>query len=146
MAQIQLNREMRNYNTKICSRIMCFMLVCVLLLTGFNLEDIQGDVRYSSNPFPVTSNHLLSSANENTSKAEVCTQEMLGIRESVFMGNTVRRVLSKRNTKNTLSLFFAILLLQLLFNAYLSVTNVHSYQAHGHKVILNYIHNQDGKK
>lgn len=143
---MQPNRETKSYNTKICSRIMCFMLACVLLLTGFNLEDIQGDIRYSSNPFTATSNHLLSSANENTSEAEVCTQEMLGIRESVFIGSTIRRVLSKRNTKNALSLIFAILLLQVLSNTYLTVANVYSYQAQGHKVILNYIHNQDGKK
>ena len=139
-------RDNKSLYNKKSNKILCFLLALFLLLAGINIDAIQIDASYSNRALVNSSNMLITLGAGGSSEAEVCTQEMLGIQESVFVGNTTRRVLNRRSTKNAFSLILAVLFRQFFLKRYMTSVNVNFYYVPCHTIILNYIHNQDGKK
>ena len=112
---------------------------------GIGTENIDTDSFFSNCTLGHHIDSLILEAEEQIFTSDACTQEMLGIRESTLV-RAVKCIRNGMNRKGTLTLLCKKLSPQTKSFLYRTVEKVRFQRTLGKTVIINYIHNQDGKK
>lgn len=132
----------RRVDTRNKCRTFCFMMIFMIVLTGMCCRMGQTDSLFCA----VTGQtQTILSGEVLTNTSEACTQELIK-REQVIPGVYSRMVRVRTNIKMLLFFIIAGLLLRFLKHILITVAQICEQRVHSNTVIVNYIHQQDGKK
>lgn len=127
-------------------RWICKFIVLSILISGMCFENVKADSIFVYTTDSSSDSYLCSS--EDTILAqEVCTTEMLGVRTASSMQQLANRVTNNKRELRFLLVFMCVVaVLQLFSNFYTTVDILQFSKRQSKTVVLNYIHNMDGKK
>ncbi len=127
-------------------RRICFILVLFLLFSGMCLESVQVD---SSFACTVVDNSIsyLSSYEVTISETKVNAAELVGVRNPSYVEQLANRSICNRKTEKVSMEFLRIEEeIQSFSNLFAATNQVQLSKSYGRAAVINYIHNQDGKK
>ncbi len=126
-------------------KILCFFLILFVICSGICFESIKTDSIFACAPIE-TSNVQSISFGEAASDAEVCTTEMLGIRNHSRIQQLTEQGIPRGVEKLSLVLLCLYLFSILLRKFFKSSEKVQFLEVHQEETVSNYIHKTDGKK
>lgn len=126
-------------------KVISYFLIALILFSGMFCENILEDSFFGY----TTASHseaTIDSYNATLSETAACTSEMLGLRSFSF----VQQFANKSMTKVVVRFAFNCMLIQCILHIYsnffLTAHIVQFQKLYGQTVLVNYIHNKDGKK
>ena len=127
--------------------IICYILAVFMLLSGMCLESVEADSSFALQT-AVQTTASIGSSNHEILCNESCTIEMLGIRGTSYAVSVAKR----SNHRTDIRFRASILLLcvekcaQNFSNFHIAANAIQFPELYAKAVVLNFIHNQDGKK
>lgn len=127
--------------------LICYILAVFMLLSGMCLENTQADFSFALTKTAQPTSTIGSLSKEILCN-ESCTIEMLGIRSTSYALNAARRTNYRTDIRVRASviLFCVDKFTQNFSNFHVAVNALQFPELYGKTAVLNYIHNQDGKK
>lgn len=132
---------LRKYKELIC----CF-LSCIVLLTGIGAERTEIDFGVFNSALGHHSEFLFQENKEKIYTPEVCVREILGTPESVFIRENVKCPRRGAGRRNSISLLDVKMTPRFHLFLHKIIGKMHFHKLLGKTVIINYMHDQDGKK
>ncbi len=127
-------------------RWICKFIVLFILISEMCFENVKADSVFVYTTDSSSDSYLCSSEDAILAQ-EVCTTEMLGVRTASNMQQIANRVTNNKRELRFLLVFMCVVaVLQLFSNFYTTVDILQLSKRQSKTVVLNYIHNIDGKK
>lgn len=129
-------------------KILCFILVIFIVLSGMCIENIEADSSFAYAPMEETNSYIMTD-DAVISQAEPCTTEMLGVRNNAGIQRLASQFINqKRESKVSLNFLYSnIFFLHEKERRFLisskAITFCNQCQD---ELVVNYIHKSDGKK
>ncbi len=127
--------------------IICYILAVVMLLSGMCLENVEADSSFALTQTAQTAS-MIRSLDYEVLCNESCTIKMLGIRDTVYALNASRRTNYRTDIRVRASvILFCVDKYTQNFSSFHAAVNAIQFpELYSKTAVLNYIHNQDGKK
>lgn len=127
-------------------RFVSYILAIIMLFMGMYFEDIEVDSFFACAPAE-TSAAYLNTCDATIMNTNACTAEMLGVRNSSYVGQLAGRfVHGRRDVRITSDFLSADCDSQSLSNLFTTAKILQFPERDSKTVVLNYIHSIDGKK
>lgn len=126
--------------------LICYILMILMSYTGICIDSMQADSLLRYGALGKAARACVMPVDEVISQEEACTQEALGISKTSIINNLIEKCRIRRNLKNVWSLLTAYLSAHRVVNLHMAECELRLHSASCKTVILNYIHDQDGKK
>lgn len=128
-----------------CKQILSIILIVFMFVSGMCYEDIQADSLSDCTSVDPTMLYIPALDAEICSN-EICTTEMLGVRNISYNNSTVCRTGCKIDIRGVLACLWEGIGTHIFSNFHFAVNTIQFPELYSKAALLNYIHNQDGKK
>lgn len=128
------------------TRFICCILALIMAFTGMCMDAKQADSFLECSTLDNPKKSSIIAYDDTITYEELCTQRMLGISDLAFVNYPVEH--HNIRIKIRSSLFFCAIVLCILRHISLQMAeeNICVSKTHTKAIILNYIHEKDGKK
>lgn len=126
-------------------KFICVIMAICMMFSGMCLNNTKADSLFERVAESTTTSYIDSLKQEGLNN-ESCTIEMLGVRNTVNILGTIKRSVEKWEGRTSLVLLCMEEMTSQLSNYHIATITMQFLEGHGRTVVLEYIHNQDGKK
>lgn len=126
-------------------RIISYFLIALMLFSGMFYENIMEDSLFDRTTV-THSTPFISPSDNKLTDTTACTIEMLGVRTISYVQQFANKSSQKTAIKTAFDSPVPDYIWHNLFNFFITVRVVQFRTLHSQTVLVNYIHNKDGKK
>lgn len=116
-----------------------------MMFSGMCLNNTKADSLFEYVAESTTTSYI-DSLDQERLYNESCTIEMLGVRNTVSILGTIKRSVEKWEGRTSLIVLCIEDMSFQFSNFHIAAITTQCFKGHGRAVVLDYIHNQDGKK
>ncbi|HAU87229.1 MAG TPA: hypothetical protein DCW90_17605 [Lachnospiraceae bacterium] len=128
------------------TRFVCCILALIMAFTGMCMDAKQADSFLECSTLDSHIEASIFAHDDTITYEKLCTQRMLGISDLVFVNNFVKHHNIQTKSKSSLVSFVTTLCILIHISLQMAEENICVSKTHVKAIILNFIHEKDGKK
>lgn len=126
--------------------VMCFIMIIIIFLSGMRFENMEADSLFVCAPME-KQELWICSYDAMTDNEDICTAKMLRIGSNVYAKQTANRhMCQKKDYRLSFEFLWVDIYSPSLNKVYTNFENDSFIESYHGEIVLNYIHNSDGKK